>query len=97
MYKGGFIVPILMTLLRTVITVTIERYLTISQAAGKGAIANFVYNIKQLIGDGKISEAYSLCDQQKGSVASIVRAALDKYQQVEKDGTMTKEQKVVDI
>lgn len=96
-YKGGFIVPILMTLLLTVITFTIERYYTITQAAGKGAITQFVHKVKMLLGEGKINEAYALCDQQKGSVANVVRAALEKYEYVEKDQTMSKEQKVLDI
>ncbi len=35
-YKGGFIVPILMTLLLTVIVLSIERWIAISSASGKG-------------------------------------------------------------
>lgn len=96
-YKGGFIVPILMTLLLTVITFTIERYITITKAAGKGAITTFVHRTKDLLSAGKINEAYALCDKQQGSVANVVRAALDKYALVEKDNSMTKEQKVLDI
>ena len=35
-YKGGFIVPILMTLLLTVIVLSIERWIAIRSASGKG-------------------------------------------------------------
>ena len=34
-YKGGVIVPILMTILLIVITFTIERFITITKAKGK--------------------------------------------------------------
>ncbi|HEX7357551.1 MAG TPA: hypothetical protein VF270_07590, partial [Ignavibacteriaceae bacterium] len=35
-YKGGIIVPLLMTILMMVITFTIERYITLTRAKGKG-------------------------------------------------------------
>ena len=48
-YKGGFIVPILISLLMMVLTFGIERILTISRAKGKGNIKNFVQNIRALL------------------------------------------------
>ncbi len=96
-YKGGFIVPILMCLLLTVIVFSIERFLTISKAAGKGSLINFVSNIKENLSNHKIVEAEAACDNQKGSVANVIKSALIKYDQVEKDGSMTKEQKIVAI
>jgi biopolymer transport protein ExbB len=96
-YKGGFIVPILMTLLLTVITFSFERFFAINRAAGKGSLVKFVSNIKSLLSQGRISEAYEVCDKQKGSVANVVRAIIAKYENAEKDTTMTKEQKVADI
>jgi len=96
-YKGGFIVPILMTCLLTAITFSIERYITIGSAAGKGSLVKFVANIKQLLSEGRLNEAFAVCDKQKGSVANVVRAVLEKYEQVEGDTSMSKEQKVVDI
>ncbi|MFT3738598.1 MAG: MotA/TolQ/ExbB proton channel family protein [Breznakibacter sp.] len=96
-YKGGFIVPILMTLLLTVLTFTIERYITITKAAGKGSITSFVFQVKRLLSEGRINEVYTACDKQKGSVANVVRAAIEKYEYVESDQGMTKEQKLLDI
>src|SRR3954467_14344706 len=42
MYKGGFIVPILIGFLLTVITFAIERFITIMKANGKGQTDKFV-------------------------------------------------------
>ena len=96
-YKGGFIVPILMCLLLTVITFSIERYLTIKKASGKDNVLKFVRNIKNLLNRNHIDDAVELCEHQKGSVANVVRSALIKYQNIEPDKTMTKEQKLLAI
>ena len=46
-YKGGFIVPILMSMLLMVITFSIERMLTISKAKGSKSIESFVRTVRQ--------------------------------------------------
>jgi biopolymer transport protein ExbB len=96
-YKGGFIVPILLCLLLTVIIYSIERYITISRAAGRGSVVNLVYKVKNLLDSGKIVDAQSECDRQKGSVANVIKSGLEKYQMVEKDNELTKEQKTLAI
>lgn len=96
-YKGGIIVPILMSLLLTVITFSIERYITISKAAGKGSVLKFIQNIKLMLTRNHISEALLLCDKQEGSVANVVKSAMNKYQEMEKEVGMTKEQKLIAI
>ena len=48
-YKGGFIVPLLMTLLLVTITFSIERFITIGKAAGKGNLENFVVKVRNLL------------------------------------------------
>jgi biopolymer transport protein ExbB len=96
-YKGGYIVPVLMALLLTVITFAFERYFTITRASGKGSIVRFVSNVRHLIAENRIEDANQLCDKQKGSVANVVKSALTKYKQVEEDQSMTKEQKLLAI
>jgi len=96
-YKGGFIVPILICLLLTVISFCIERYITISKAQGKSSVLNFVKSIRVNLTSNKINEALTLCDQQKGSVANVIKSALIKYQDVEKADDMTKDQKLMAI
>jgi len=96
-YKGGLIVPLLMTLLITVITFSIERFITIRKASGKENVLKFVRGIKNLLNRHQIDSAIEACEHQKGSVASVVRSALIKYQNLEPDKTMTKEQKLLAI
>ncbi len=96
-YKGGFVVPILMTLLLTVITFSIERFFTINQAGGKGSAVNFVAAIKNYLANNNIKGAIAECDKFQGSVGSVAKSALEKYAMLETDTTMTKEQKILDI
>jgi len=94
MYKGGFIVPILIGFLLTVITFAIERFITIQKASGRGNTDKFVERIKQLIAAHDFEGAKAECDKQKGSLANVVHEGIAKYQFVEGDSSMDKEAKV---
>ena len=95
-YKGGFIVPILMTVLLIVLTFSVERFFAIRKAKGKGSVVLFVKEIQNQLSNGNISQAIASCDQQKGSVANVIFSGLTRYEQVEKE-TMAKDQKLVAI
>ncbi|KAA6347061.1 biopolymer transport protein [termite gut metagenome] len=96
-YKGGVIVPVIQTLLLTVIALSIERYFAIRSAYGKGSLVKFTENIKRSLTGGDIEQAQSICDKQQGSVANVVTATLKKYAEMEKETTMVKDQKLVAI
>ena len=96
-YKGGFIVPVIQTLLLTVIALSIERYIAIGAAFGKGSLAKFVANIKAALAAGDMKKAQELCDNQRGSVANVVNATLKKYAEMENDTTLAKDQKLLAI
>lgn len=96
-YKGGFIVPGLITIVLLVITFAIERLITIMRARGTGNISNFVRNIRELVENERIDEAMAACDRQKGSIGNVVRAGLEKYRIVGNDTELDKEQKVAAI
>ena len=96
-YKGGFIVPVIQTLLLTVIALSIERYIAIGAAFGKGSLVKFVANIKAALAEGDMKKAQELCDKQGGSVANVVTSTLRKYADVENDATLSKDQKVLAI
>ena len=96
-YKGGIVVPIIQTLLLTVIALSIERYFAIRSAFGKGNLVKFVSDIKAALSDGNMERAQELCEKQGGSVANVVTATLKKYQEVEKDRTLSKDQQVLAI
>jgi len=96
-YKGGFIVPILMTLLLTVIVISIERWIALSSAAGKGNTTKFVADIKADLASNNIDKAMQRCKTQKGSVASVVYNTLVKYKEMDANPTLSKEQKLTTL
>lgn len=98
-YKGGFIVPILMTMFLSVWTFAVERFIVIRKAKGKGNVANFIAKVYTLL-SGKESDlelAIEECDKQRGSVANVVKAGLLKYREMMGEKDLTKDQKVVAI
>ena len=94
-YKGGYIVPVLIALLMITITFSIERLITIGKAKGKGNIKTFVQKVKHLIASNNISQAIAECDKQKGSVANVVKAGLVKYNDLAKNSSVELDKKVV--
>ncbi|MFN0214275.1 MAG: MotA/TolQ/ExbB proton channel family protein [Saprospiraceae bacterium] len=96
-YKGGFVVPMLLTTFFTVIVFVIERFITLGKAAGTGNIDLFVRGIKGFLDKGDIGGAVASCDRQKGAVANVVRAGLHKYSEMEKITGMEKDEKVIAI
>jgi len=96
-YKGGFVVPFLMTMLLTVLTYSIERGLTIRKARGTGSLESFLQKIKTLLHNNDINGAIAECNKQKGSVANVVVEGLHKYQEMDKNTEFTLEQKVAHI
>jgi biopolymer transport protein ExbB len=93
-YKGGPIVPILMTCFLIVLTFTIERLITLNKASGSGSIDSFVRKLRSLLDKNQIEEAIKECDRQKGSVGNVVKAGLLKYKQLTTETALDKEQKL---
>ena len=89
--------PVLQTLFLTVIVLAIERGIALSAAKGKGNIAKFVSGVKACLAKNDIAGAQALCKQQKGSVAAVVAAALVRYQEMDTNTVLTKEQKVATL
>ncbi len=96
-YKGGFVVPILMTLLLLVFTFSVERFLTINKAAGKISAHTFLNKIRGLLVAGNLAAVEQECDKQQGSLGNVVKSAITKYKHVEQDTHMDKDQKLVAI
>jgi biopolymer transport protein ExbB len=96
-YLGGFIVPILLSLVLMSITFSIERFLTITKASGKGSAEAFVRKVKSHLAANNVDQAIKECDAQQGSVANVVKAALHKYKEMEGESNMDKDQKVLAI
>ena len=96
-YKGGIIVPVLLTCLLTVIVLTVERWIALAKAKGSGNITKFVENVKDALRAKDINKAEELCRKQKGTVGAVVYATLQKYKEMDKDTILEKEQKLTSI
>ena len=98
-YKGGVVVPVIHTLLLTVLAMSIERWLALKTAFGKGALPKFVASIKAALKDNDMNKATQLCDKQRGSVANVVMASINAYKAMESgaNANMKKAQKVAKI
>ncbi len=94
-YKGGWIVPMLMTCVLVALIIVIERFITISRAKGKGRLNVFLQKLRSYLAANQIDEAIQACDKQRGSLASVMRAGLGKYKTLINDTTMAKDQKVL--
>lgn len=93
LFQGGFVIPIVITLLLTVIVLAIERAFALGKSKGKGNLVKFVENAKNKLESGDIDGARDLCNKQKGSVANILRAALIRYEDIEGDSTLSNDEK----
>lgn len=96
-YKGGIIVPFLMSFFLMVITFSVERLLTIGKASGTGSVEEFVRKIKSMLNSDNVDGAISECTKQQGSVGNVIQSVLHKYKEMLSEGGMAKDQKVLAI
>jgi len=96
-YKGGVVVPVIHTLLLTVLALSVERWLALRTAFGKGSLTKFVQNIKAALKENDFNKAHDLCDKMKGSVANVVSASLNAYKDMENAHNLKNNQKVAKI
>ena len=96
-YEGGIIVPLLIGLLLMVVTFSIERFLTISKALGKGNIADFIRRVQYHLANRNVDAALAECDKQRGSVANVMKAGLRRYREMISNTEFNMEQKIASI
>ena len=96
-YKGGIVVPVIQTLLLTVVALSIERWLALRSAFGRESLTKFVRSIKAALNTKDFAKAQQLCDKQRGSVANVVSASLNAYKAMEAVTGIKKAQKIAKI
>ncbi|HEY0751987.1 MAG TPA: MotA/TolQ/ExbB proton channel family protein [Chitinophagaceae bacterium] len=96
-YEGGIIVPLLIGMLLMVIAFSIERFLTINKALGKGSIADFIRKVQYHLANRNVDAALAECDKQRGSVANVMKAGLRRYKEMINVSDLDTEQKVIAI
>jgi biopolymer transport protein ExbB len=93
-HKGGFIVPLLVATLLTVLIFFVERLISMMQARGTGNVTTFVRNIRSLLRNNQVDQALALCDKQKGSIGNVMKAGLLKYKALQNESHLDKEHKL---
>ena len=96
-YKGGVVVPVIITLLFSVIALSIERFFALRTAFGKSSLGKFVISVKQAITAGDMAKAQQICDKQQGSVANVVGASIAAYKEMENTPNLKRAAKVSKI
>ena len=96
-YKGGIVVPVIITLLFTVVALSVERGLALSTANGKGKLAKFVAEVKAALAANDLAKAQQLCDKQQGCVANVVGASIAAYKEMENTPNLKRAAKVAKI
>ena len=86
-YNGGIVVPVIITLLFTVIALSIERFFALRTAFGKSSLTKFVQRAK----------AQQICDKQQGCVANVVGASIAAYKEMENTPNLKRAAKVAKI
>jgi biopolymer transport protein ExbB len=96
-YRGGYLVPLVMAYVLMVIVFSIERFIVIGKASGTASIDAFVKKIQAHLNSGNIDAAAAECDKQKGSVANVIKSGLKKYKEMETETTLDTDQKTMAI
>lgn len=96
-YEGGIIVPLLIGMFLMVVVFSIERYLTIRKALGKGSISDFIRKVQYHLANRNVDAALTECDKQKGSVGNVMKAGLRRYKEMINEGGLSTDQKVLAI
>jgi biopolymer transport protein ExbB len=97
MYKGGVIVPILITIVITLLIYVVERWITLTRVKGKKRLNVFVSNLQQMLAEDRIEDAIVACDKQKGSLANVMKAGLSRYRALEADTELERDQKITSM
>lgn len=95
MYKGGPLVVSLIALLIMLFGFIIERSITLYKvAAGNTSVPAFFKKVINAIQANDFDGALAACDKQKGTVANILRAGIERFNVVRNDNTMNFEKKI---
>jgi len=94
---GGPLVAGLIALSIMVLTYVIERNLSLKKAGGRGPMAKFLKTLVQNVNSNDIAAAIAACDQQRGSLANIVKTGLERYQEVGSKKDLSKKEKMEEV
>jgi len=94
--KGGPLVAVLIALSIMSVAYTFERLFTLSRAKGKESPPVFMKRVRQKIDALDLDGAAEICAKQRGSLANVLRAGLDRYI-VLRNAQMDRQQKMQEV
>lgn len=94
---GGKLIIGLVALSIMVVTYVIERQLSLKKAGGRGPLPKFLKSLVQNVNSNDIAAAISVCDQQRGSLANIVKTGLERYQEIKEKKDLSKKEKIEEV
>ncbi|TMQ62780.1 MAG: MotA/TolQ/ExbB proton channel family protein [Candidatus Eisenbacteria bacterium] len=86
MKQGGPLVGALIMLIILQTSFIIERIWSLKKARGRGPLPDFLINVRKRLHTGDVAGAIELCGHQRGSAANVIRAGLERYQQLRSEG-----------
>lgn len=94
--QGGPLVALLIMLSIMSVTFTLERLFTLMRAKGKEPAPTFLRKVRQKIDALDVEGAADLCSKQRGSLANVLRAGLDRYAIV-RDAPIDRQAKIQEV
>lgn len=86
MKEGGPLVAGLILLIILQTAFIFERIWSLKKAAGRGSLPEFLNNVRKRLHAGDIVGAIEACARQRGSAANVIRAGLERYEQMRAEG-----------
>jgi biopolymer transport protein ExbB len=86
MKQGGPLVAALIMLVILQTAFIVERLWSLRKAQGRGSLPEFLNNVRKRLHTGDVEGAIKVCGQQRGSAANVIRAGLERYQQLRAEG-----------
>jgi biopolymer transport protein ExbB len=96
-HTGGPLVALLMAFILIAVTFVIERFLAINKASGAESMETFAKKLQEYVESNDINGALEACNQQRGSLANVMRAGLEKYVSVKDNSQLDAEKKMLEI
>lgn len=96
-FTGGPLVGLLISFLLISITFIVERVLSLKKAQGKGAPENYIKNVILSLEKGDLVAAEKYCDEQRGSIANVLRAAINRFKEIENDTDYSADKKLAEV
>jgi len=94
--QGGPLVALLIMLSIMSVTFTLERLFTLMRAKGREPAPTFLRKVRQKIDALDVEGAADLCSKQRGSLANVLRAGLDRYSIV-RDAPLDRQAKIQEV